>query len=329
MGTDAFVGLYSEQHTAAKEYAALVHRLIAQSEVVRIQRWGWISSKGSSTFVADDFMSKFSDIGAEAVAEEVLYSDKWLSTRLIYTLRSGRAIPLDINLFGYKYEGGSRVRTDGFIQVSIALNDLIRPLIATKETSKSSPYMVSEELVILMHDEEELLFRCIGIDNQGARQSNFSHVSAYLETRWPSPVGCSFVYHQTVTEFAADFVRIYQELRQRTEIVATMSPDANILAVCSQGKPSPIHKPTYTYWQYLADDHDKEALLSFLAELDEKKVWKLASMNAHEIKEALLLAGENLPDVVCYDLGNAGMAIASPPYLSVWTAYQFVADRVS
>jgi hypothetical protein len=83
--------------------------------------------------------------------------------------------------------------------------------------------------------------------------------------------------------------------------------------------------PSIFIRQFVHSDENKDALLEFIQELDEQKARQLAQLDKYTIKEAFMLAGAELADVVCYDLGETGLALGSPPYTSIWRAFQFVA----
>jgi hypothetical protein len=154
----------------------------------------------------------------------------------------------------------------------------------------------------------------------------------YLELGWPSPVGCSMIYHQQPQDFMTDFWRIYADYNWGIWMTRTFETSLDHW----RDNPSPSRllknepgrdKPQF-YRQFVGPD-EREVLFQFLDELTENKVQKLSQVSESEVREILKEMSLYVPDVEFYDFNKCGLAITTYPLLSVWHAYKYIADRLS
>jgi hypothetical protein len=320
MGTSISIGLYSDRNLLSREIPDLGERLLAKSSIdsaYLAKRWSYNSPQKLS---GEEAIAKLLSL-----AKSVERSDEALTMRLEYELSSHRFIPLDVCLYGNNYRGGGPARVDGYLKLIIPYNDLACSLDEVRKKGEAFHNTTIDLFIVMLNDVEELFFRACGIDLYKQKCSGITHAAMYLESGWPSAVGCSTLYHKDITEFARDFVRIFVEYNFGIAIPATLPSDADLWSFSKSPDVEPLRQNPRFYQQFWNEGDG--ALIRFLDSLDESRVRQLATLKKEKIREYFMQAGEDLPDLICYDLNDSGMALATLPMASIWQAYEFVAHR--
>jgi hypothetical protein len=271
---------------------------------------------------ADEIPERRLRTQARSLVDGIRDSDQALELQLGYELSSGRRIALDLLVCGNRYEDGQAAEMNGPIQLRVSHNDLARPLkrLLTEERS-APPIDLAEAGASALADAEEIFFRACGLLGTRADDDSFEHAGMYPETGWPSPAGCSMVFHRRVADFAADFGRIRAGYRFGMSMPAMLSLTFD---PAGQNGPTAGEAPAPNlafYRQFSKPDAD---MFEFLDSLDQEEVRRLSALPEERIKSLLIAAARYIPAVETHDFGNRGLALAANPLSSVWAAYRFV-----
>jgi hypothetical protein len=146
----------------------------------------------------------------------------------------------------------------------------------------------------------------------------------YPETGWPSPAGCSMVFHRRVGQFAADFARIHAGYRFGMSMPAMLSPAFDPLGQNPQAAAAATRAPNREFYrQFSKADAD---IFEFLESLDHEEVRRLSALSEARITALLIAAAREIPALQVHDFSTRGLALATNPLSSVWQAYRFVQE---
>ncbi len=108
-------------------------------------------------------------------------------------------------------ESGAPHDLCGPLRLAMSLNDLSRPLWDRAAEAMTTPEELARLGGLYLNDARELFFRTCGLTGFSTCESAVNHAGMYLEYGWPSPVGCSMIYHRSEWDFFRDLERIYLE----------------------------------------------------------------------------------------------------------------------
>jgi hypothetical protein len=263
---------------------------------------------------------------ARSLVDGIRNSDQALELQLGYQLSSGRRIALDLLAFGNRYEDGLAAEMNGPMQLRVSHNDLARPLktLLTHDEGSEPIIDLAEAGASALADAEEIFFRACGLLETRADDSAFEHAGMYPETGWPSPAGCSMVFHRRVAEFAGDFARIRAGYRFGAHMPAMLSPTFDPAGQSGPTAGEAIPAPNLAFYrQFSKPDAD---IFEFLDSLDQEEVRRLSALPEERIKSLLSAAAGHIPALELHDFKDRGLALAANPLSSVWQAYQFVQE---
>lgn len=260
----------------------------------------------------------------KSIIETIPTSNKMLELALEYRLKSGEIAAMDLLLRGDSYENGFELEVNGPISLSISDTQVNRSLTNILNHPKEQVFF--EEVIptslTTLKDWEEVFLRVAGIYGSYINEHAVQHAAMYLESGWPSAVGCAMLYHRDKHEFARDFLRIYREYNFGENIPKMLSRNFDLEEINIK---RPLERIDTKYYEQF-NDSDGDSLVKFLNSLDIDKAFKLASLSETEMNELLLLASKKIPEVTYIDSGLQGGALISQPFNSVWKVYKYIAD---
>lgn len=248
-------------------------------------------------------------------------SDKALEIDCGYQLKSGRSIALQLHFHGDQYNGGEAVRESGPIRLTFSHGQLAKEVRAATEnvdvsTNPNQLGVVGEAAIA---DAEELFFRsCLLFDSDG---DPVDHGAMYSELGWPSPAGCSMVFHKDVAEYALDVERIFLDYQTGALMPEMISFGSDVVGQPFRRPSVPVGREHSEFFRQVSK-HDWPAMFKFLEGLSEKSAVSLRSFDSETIRRHLLDSCASIPEVVCHDFGDKGYALATDPLSSVWQVYQ-------
>lgn len=353
MGLTLSIACHAEEGKVSKAYVALLNRILAQGSIKKVELHENYP-RGSDGYLpeiipSDSLTSTISDL-----AESLVMSRNALIIEILYNLPSGKAIPLSVDFYGRSFDTlefdgvnygvGTRVRDESHILITLSFNLLARELRDLYRDMNATGMEVSESVLLqtenkTVEDAINIFFTACGLSEESHVETYIDHAAMFHEYGWPSPVCCQMIYHKNLQEFSRDFERIYAGFNWGILTSHLLEPDIDIWQFSSTGiegvklssgsDPGRNYLESYRYFskpQGFSPDFKEDDIVKFLESLDEETTKKLSKLSVKFMKEALQDAEDYLPEILYWDKGSRGAALTTGTLLSLWRAYQHVAQ---
>jgi hypothetical protein len=262
---------------------------------------------------------------------ELLASKNALELNINYRLSSGRLSGITVYLIGSQFENGSEVNIDSHLKICIPHNQVSRPL---RNLLPSSEKYISEDLIAresgnILIDWEEIFIKFCGIHNDRRAENLVKHAAMYLESGWPSAVGCAMLYHSQLEEFMKDFLRIYAEYHVGYRGPKMFSASALLKGQTEEKPPEALRPGKETPKFYTQFDMPNNAsIINFLNNLSERRAAELANHSVTDLRRFLMNIIQYLPEIKYRDFGRYGAALLVDPLSSIWRVYYTIATQL-
>ncbi|AFZ36156.1 hypothetical protein Sta7437_2625 [Stanieria cyanosphaera PCC 7437] len=351
MGMIISISCIPQKHKVVQAYAALVRRLTVDNPSPEIKRHQITWSYDSERLDLATLMNILESSDAESLAE----GNEGFSVDTGYQLLSGEWIGISIYLSGKLYKNGLDVRYLGSLQITTEYSDLyhsvkLKPRFKNKAANENNPKfswgyegmkpVLNQKLIQANQSADALFLTACGL-LEPEDNSYIDHAAMYYRYGWLSPLTNPMIYHRNPVEFARDFERIYAEYHYGISIPLLLNSGIDIWQLTQAeitdlvtylGKTdSPVKNYPKTY-KLLCKPHDilpeqKESdIINFVESLDPETVKKLSKLSPDFIKQALANLEQELPEIHSYDFESRGIVLTSGVLMSVWRAYQYLAQ---
>lgn len=267
------------------------------------------------------------EVRNSAHIEELMWenkdSNKMLNFNMSYQLLSNRKVGIDLKVPGCKFNNGHNYAENGPITISLSLNDISRPLkdLIRQPNHRFDEKELLEVSELVQRDWDEVFFRACGLYTALDRTHYAQHGAMYIESGWPSAIGCSMLYHRDKREFAADFLRIYREFNFGENMPDLLVSENRI----NKTKDVNYDKESNLAFYKQFDSYQEVSIIDFLYQLDMENVLALSSLPVEDIDMLLQESSNELIDVKYCNFGEKGGALISSPLHSVWRVYDLIA----
>lgn len=319
MSTTIRISLFSEPAELPLVYRGLLARLAAVGEVEEVKIQGESRSPRSPSLTSTILQD------SEDLARTILPSQEAVVVYLTHRTDSGQLLDLSVMLAGSGFEGGYRVLLDGPLSLRFSYQELAFPLLEALKPVRSSmdQERATEHGAAVIQGSQELMLRACGLLESTPESRGVVHAAMYLETGWPSPVGCSMVFHRAIGEFSRDFARIFLKYRYGIPMTLLLTPGLDLWKAEIIGEQRANTAPSHSFYQQFSE---ADSLINFLNYLEEEKARELSALSSGEIRDLLEDAASNISEVSCHNFETSGLLLSTHPLGSVWPIYQYIAD---
>lgn len=330
MSTIISVSLSAEIQKIPQATRKLLERILRKSTLKKLKIYHKYEHITPEEYLIDNLSSLLE------MSESIVHSDKALKLEFEYRLLSGRSMCLDLDLYGLNYENGLKFLRDGNMRIIFSFHGLIKNLIKDlNEWDLSQQNELNKQQItiskLLESDVEEIFFRACGnlLEEETDCGDEIKHGAMYLETGWPSPVGCSMIYHRQFKDFTTDFKHIYLEYNRGITVPEMFYPNLNswhtdLTTIQTFHQPG---REKHQFYQQFAEPGDGD-IISFISQLNEDKINQILNINEEDIRLIITDIDFNVPGIRCYDFEERGVVLFTHPLSSLWRAYQYIAAVV-
>jgi hypothetical protein len=270
-----------------------------------------------------------------------------------YELFPDYFMPISIYFYGKNYGRGLQTRYDSSCQIHISYRDLWRIVKFKPRYKKKNENnlkfetgfegikpVLNKNLVEANNNSANFFLTACGL-LEPKDNSYIDHAAMYYLANCLSPLTNPMIYHRNPVEFARDFERIYAEyhwgiptplmLDSKIDIWKLTKAEINDLVTYLDKTDSPLkdYPRIYTFFSKPHDilpEQKESDLINFIESLDPETVKKLSKLSPSFIRQALANLEQELPEIHSYDFQSRGIALTSGVLMSVWRAYQYLAQ---